>query len=120
MNAFTVLGEIGFVLLWCNPRVCPEVIPTMAAWSDDGRLVKPMTADKGGSNGYMANETVLTFSKRSVVIAEYVVIHEQFRPEFLGQKDYCKLLTWKMLWRIFRCMANLFPAVFSENRIFRV
>jgi hypothetical protein len=43
MNAFTFLSEIGFVLVWCNPRVCPERIPIMASWSDDSQLVKPVT-----------------------------------------------------------------------------
>jgi hypothetical protein len=91
MNAFTVLGEICFVPVWCNPRVCPEVIPTMAAWSDDGHLVNPLTAGKGGSSGYLAKETVLTSSERSGAIAKDVVIHEQFLPEFWGQNGHCKL-----------------------------
>jgi len=45
----------------------------------------------------VTKETALTFSKRSGVIAEDMVIYEQFLPEFWGQNDYCKLLTLRML-----------------------
>jgi hypothetical protein len=31
----------------------------MAAWSDNGRLVKPVTTGKGGYSGYVAKETAL-------------------------------------------------------------
>jgi hypothetical protein len=82
MYAFTILGEIGFVPGWCNPRICLGGIPFMVAWSDDGRLVKPMTVGRGCSSSYVAKEIALTFSGRSGVIAEDVVIHEHFLPEF--------------------------------------
>jgi hypothetical protein len=80
----------------------------------DGRQRRP------GSKGYVAKEIALTSSRRLGVIAEDVVIHEQFLPELWGQNGYCKLQTWRMLWRIFRCMASLFPGVFLRNCIFRV
>jgi len=41
-----------------------------------------MMTGRGGNNGYVAKETVLTSSRRSSVIAEDVVIHEQFLLEF--------------------------------------
>jgi hypothetical protein len=77
MNAFTVLGEIDLVTLWCNPRVCLGDIPTMAAWSNDGRLVKPVTVGREGSINYVAKEIALTASGKSGIITENVVIHEQ-------------------------------------------
>jgi hypothetical protein len=63
----------------------------MVAWSDDGRLVKPVMTGRRGSNGYVAKETALTSSRRLGVIAEDVSIHEQFLLEFWGQNGYYKL-----------------------------
>jgi hypothetical protein len=91
MNAFAGLGEICFVPVWCNHRVCLEGIPTMAAWSDGDHLVNPVTAGKGGISGYLAKETALTSSEGSGAIAKDVVIHEQFLLEFWGQNGHCKL-----------------------------
>jgi hypothetical protein len=99
MFAFTVLGEIGFVPVWCNSRVCLGGIPNMAAWSDDGRLFKLVTLGSGCSSNYVAKKTVLTSSGRSSVIAEDVVIHEHFLLEFWRQNGYCQLPAWRMLWR---------------------
>jgi hypothetical protein len=54
----------------------------MVAWSNDGWLVKPVMAGRGGSSGYVAMETALTSLRRLSVIVKDMVILEQFLLEF--------------------------------------
>jgi hypothetical protein len=48
----------------------------MVAWSNDGWLVKPVTAGREGSNDYVAKEIALTSSRRLGVIKKDMIILE--------------------------------------------